>query len=145
MKKRKLQASFSVEASYVFWIVFLAIAFVIRVAWDERNKALAGYVISEANEAAAHTEELFAAGGRDTEDISACAGNRTAGIPQLSSGGISIERNLFRSTSSLRAGPIDRSVQQRINNPEGWMRLTTVFEEMKERLGKDGKSESGSE
>ena len=145
MKNGKLNASFTIEGSYVFWIVLLAIAFVIRIAWNERNKALAGYVISEANEAASHTEELFDAGGRDTDDISAYIKKRIGDIPQLSSGGISVGKDLLKSTSSLNAGLIDKSVQQRINNPEDWMRLSTIFEEMNERQGKNGKSESGSE
>lgn len=141
-RSMRLQASFSVEASYVFWIVLFAIVFFIRVAFKERDKALAGYVAGEANEAASHIEETYDPDGQNSEKIGKYIRERLADIPGLSSADAGTERNSRTCESYIRQEQTDRNIRQKINNPESWMRNTTAVEDIIERIRKNDNTKS---
>jgi len=139
---KKLPASFTIEASYIFWIVLFSVAFVIRIAWQERDKVLTGYVIGEAGAAAAHIEEQYDPEGKSTDKIGKYVKQRLSGIPGLCNADVIVESDHKHAESSVSTGSIDKSIRQKISNPEGWMRMTTLFEEIKERIEKNDKTES---
>lgn len=133
-----LPASFTVEAAYVFSVLFFSLAFTIRVAYNERNKALAGYVVNEANERASHAEPVYDPEGADSEKCAADAMERFTAIPALRGASVTIERGIFRTTADAGAGSIEKKITQTNGNPEEWMRMTSVVQEILERNHKNG-------
>jgi hypothetical protein len=132
-----LPASFTIEAAYVFSIVFFSLAFTIRVAYNERNKALTGFVINEANEKAAHTEAVYDPEGADPEEVAADAGKRFAAVPALRGAAVSIEKGIFKTTTDAGIGSIQKSVTDK-------RKSGGVDANDQRRTGNSGKDHNGS-
>jgi len=145
--KKRMTASFTIEATYVFWIVLFSLAFVIRVAFQERNKSLSGFLTGEAAESATRIERIYDSEKRpgfsssenmlnSAEQIETYVKNRLSGIPGLSGAEVSVEKEFGRMKASLESGKIDRTVEQKSRDPENWMRMTTIIESIAERIRK---------
>jgi hypothetical protein len=145
--KKRMNASFTIEATYVFWIVLFSLSFVIRVAFRERNKSLSGFLTGEAAESATRIETVYDSARRpgfsssenmlnSVDQIEAYVKGRLSGIPGLSGAEVSVEKESGRIKASLESGEIDRTVEQKSRDPENWMRMTTIIESIAERIKK---------
>lgn len=125
-KPGRLQASFTIEAAYVFAIVFFALSVMIRFAFTQRDACLAGFVLTETAQEAAHLEEKYDPEGPDPEKISEELRGRFSAISALRSGEVSVSRGKFHAEASGESAKMSLKVQRQINDPEGMMRAATA-------------------
>ena len=92
---KRLKASFTIEAAYIFPIIFFTLAFVFNYARTERDLTLSRFVLRESASRAAHLEPTYDPDGPDADDITAAMGTRFAGVDQLATDDTGASRSLF--------------------------------------------------
>lgn len=133
MKIKTCHASFSVEAAYVFSILFFSISAAIRFAWVQRNACLAAFVLSESSARCAHAEEHYLPETAELSQINAALKNRLSSIGAFQNAASSVQKNLFEVNSSLEHDTMQLHVKQRIYSPESTMQAVTALSEFKDK------------
>lgn len=122
----KLPASFTIEAAYIFAILFLSLSTMIRFAFRQRDACLTGFVLSESAQEAAHMETLYDPEGPGEEEIGRNLRERLAPISSLRSGETGLSCRKREASASDKSDALDLQVSRPVNNPENTMRAATA-------------------
>lgn len=133
MKRKKYKASFSVEAAYVFSVVFFSISAAIRFAWAQRNFCLAAFVLSEGCEQASHAEAVYEPDSAEISRITSDLRQRLSSAGALRGAAPSLSKDLFTAEAALTDAGIRLRIRQRIYSPESTMRAATTLTEFKDK------------
>lgn len=133
---RKLRGSLTVEASYIFSLIFLAVSAMIRFSWKQRNACLAAFLLTETSVRAAHAEPLYDPHGADEADLSAELRLRLSSIQALKDSALHVERSPLHSRALLQNSEMKLSAERRNANSEDVMRAATAIREYSNPLQK---------
>lgn len=124
---RKLRGSLTVEASYIFALIFLAISAMIRFSWKQRNTCLAAFLLTETSVRAAHAEPLYDPHGADEAALSAELRHRLSSIQMLKDSALCVERSPLYSRALLQNSEMKLSAERRNASSEDVMRAATAI------------------
>ncbi len=123
----KLHASFTIEASYIFTLIFLAISAMIRFSWMQRNACLAAFVLSDAAESASHCELRYDPNGPTPEHISSEIQRRFSSVGALADSDITVTRSAFRAKAAAENTSMQLLIENSVVEPESVMRASTAL------------------
>lgn len=123
----KLQASFTIEASYIFALIFLAISAMIRFAWIQRNACLAAFVLSNAAENVSHCELRYNPNGPTPERIAAEVQQRFSSVGALENSAITVTRSSLHTKAAIENASMRLLIENSVFEPESVMRASTAL------------------
>ena len=123
----RLRASFTVEAAYIFPIIFFSLAFVFGYALNERNLTLSRFILRESASRAAHLELTYDPDGPSAEGISSAMETRFAGVDRLDTGSAGASRSLVSGEAWFEGSGLTLSEERLINDPEDVIRISTAL------------------
>ena len=126
---KRLKASLTIEAAYIFPIIFFTLAFVFNYARTERDLTLSRFVLRESASRAAHLEPTYDPEGPDADDITAAMGTRFAGVDQLATDDTGASRSLFSGSAWFEGSGLSLSEERLINDPEDVLRISTTLKD----------------
>lgn len=133
---KKLSASFTIEAAFIFAILFLALSSMIRFAFRQRDSCLAGFVLSEYAQEASHLETVYNPEGPDPEEIGRNLQDRLFPIRSLRSGETDLSRGKREAAASSQTPEMNLRIERPINDPENMMRAATAVSDFAEHAWK---------
>ena len=135
--KYAVPASFTVEAAYIFSIIFLAVAAEITFAFRERDRTYASFIVAEGAERTAHLEETYDPDGVTVEGVRTDMACFFSMIPAVSSGESDAERGALKGRASFRNARFSLKAARSVNSPETAMRCTTALTDLADTLAKE--------
>ncbi len=129
---KRLKASYTIEASYVLAITMFALASIIITAYKERSRIVMGFVTHTANEQLAYTDKKYAVDEYNKEKIEEEAVRYKNNISNLSSSVFDISLNNNKARTILKNSVERVEVAQESYNPEDFMRMSTLMENIYE-------------
>ncbi len=136
LMEKRLDASMTIEASYLIAFTFTAIALFIKYVYIQRSRTVQGFVAHEAVQSYSHVEEDFDS-SITKSSIESVSRSRLSVTPPLDSATFSLKKNTFSVESNLQIGDVDRDIKVGIYDPERWMRITSVIGSYVEGEDKD--------
>lgn len=118
---KKLKASFTIEITYILFIMFCGIAFIIGHAIDRHSAVVNNTELHLLSECIAHDEKNI---GYDKEGLKLRISRNIKGGKNISLQ----ENNLF-----VKGSMEDKSIKISVFNPEAYLRATTALEGIYER------------
>ena len=145
MPEGPCRGSFTIEAAYIFAIIFFSISAIIRFAWVQRNACLAAYVLTESSEKAVRIEEIYDPDGPSLQDITELLKDRISSIGALKNSDMRLNSELFHVTGSIENPQMNLSVTKKKFDPENVMRAATSLDEFAGKIKeyKGGHSDAG--
>ncbi len=125
----RVRASLTVEAAFVFSVIFFAISTMFTFAFRQRDLTLGGYLANEASCRAARIEARYDPEGLTEEKVREDLKERASNAGSLSSAEAGADRGILNATASLDHKDYQLSAETRIFDPEGTMRLYTSLGE----------------
>ncbi len=132
---KKFRASFTIEAAYIFPIIFFSIAFVFGYAWHERNLTLSQFVLRESASRAAHLEPTYDPDGSSADQISDSMASRFAGVDRLETEDTGASRSLISGRAWFEGSELSLSEERLINDPEDVLRISTTLKDFAQLNG----------
>lgn len=127
----RLNGSFSVEAAFVFSIVFFSISVAIRFAFTQRNACLSAFVLSESCEQLSCAEELYMPDFITPTLQTAILKRRLSPIGSFRESECSVKKRSLHVESSLENGSMKLRAKRKIHSPESTMRASTALTDWK--------------
>lgn len=126
----RLKASFTIEITYILFIMFCGIAFIIGHAIDRHSAVVNNTELHLLSECIAHDEKNI---GYDKEGLKLRISRNIKGGKNISLQ----ENNLF-----VKGSMEDKSIKISVFNPEAYLRATTALEGIYERYKGEPSEES---
>lgn len=127
MKKRYLKASFSIEASYILFIIFISIANLILYVHREKIYTSSAYLIHQMAENLSVREEVFDIQEDFDKEIQEKYKLMQEDIESGDGVSLTMKRNIFKVETRLISPRMDLKVEQKIFKPIEFMRLITAL------------------
>ncbi len=140
----RLKAYITVEASYIIAVVLFCTANLIIRAYKESARVKAGYITHTAALEASHLEEIYKKDNFNIEAVRNYALLRVGSFGGLDTGKFDIKLTKNKADAGFKAGSLKYDIEDKINNPEKFMREITVLEGVYEKY-KDGAQEASEE
>ena len=137
--KRQLKASFTVEATIVMAIIFFCLVTVIMFAYRVRDNIYKNYVLSEAAEKTAFTEEIWNHDVNETEIAADKAEKRLNTMGRFSGKRVMLSKNKTLATAVME----EDSFEACIADTENYMRFSSVAADFAGYLKGDRENEQG--
>lgn len=136
MKTRgELKAVFTVEAAVIMAIIFMCIATLIMFAYRCRDIVYRNYVVSEATQRAAYTEEIWKPRDSSLDLVEQNADRRLHTIGTFTGYSLSAEKDEVTDTATAVFGDI--SVKAHFSDAENYMRLSSVIRDFADHYKRD--------
>ena len=131
---KRLKASYTIEASYVIAITMLALAGIIITAYKERSRIVMGFIAHTANEQLAYTDKNYAKEEYNKDKIIEEAAKYKDNISNLSNSAFDINLHNDTARTILENSKERVEVSQESYNPENFMRMSTLMENIYESV-----------
>lgn len=129
---KRMKAGFTIEAAYIFPIIFFSLAFVFNYARSERDLTLSRFILRESASRAAHLEPTYDPEGPAADDISSAMRARFSGTDQLHTDDAGVSRSPVSGSAWFEGSGFSLSEERLINDPEDVLRISTTLKDFAE-------------
>lgn len=133
-----LKASFTIEATIVMAIIFICVVTMIMFAYRCRATVFRNYVMSEAAQKTAYTEEVWKPRTSNSDEIKQYSEARLHTIGRYSDKGLLLSKDEIMNTASAEFDGV--AINTKFGDIENFMRLTSVIRDFAD-AGKEGKDD----